>query len=106
MEKMWVLNYLKGLVNCLVTIYFVDKGYIPEKSRAHILWAHTDGKPWPNPGMLWPETNEWYKDMKIITGVEPRDGSFKDFQRIFKYNDIWAVRCNSKGIQFLLTCSY
>ena len=94
-------------MNCLVSLYFADDGYIPEKCRVHLLWAHTDGWGWnKGPGKLWPEANEWYKDMKKQTGVEPRDGSFEDFQRIFKCNGIWAKHCNNQGLQFPLTCSY
>ena len=94
-------------MNYLVISYFEGNGYIPEKCRVHLLWAHTDGKPWnKGPGKLWAEANEWYKDMKKITGVEPRDGSFEDFQRIFKCNDIWARDCNNKGLQFPLKCSH
>ena len=99
---------LKENINCVVSLYFAGGGYIPEKCRVHLLWAHTDG--WETarggPGKLWPEANEWYKDMKKQTGVEPRDGSFEDFQRIFKCNGLHASDCNDRGLQFPLTCSH
>ena len=58
-------------MNCLVSLYFADDGYIPEKCNVHLLWAHTDGWGWnKGPGKLWPEANEWYKDMKKQTGVD------------------------------------
>ena len=59
-----------------------------------------------NVGKFSQEANEWYKDMKQKTGVEPRDGSFEDFQRIFKCNDIQANDCNDQGLQYPFTCSH
>ena len=59
-----------------------------------------------NVGKLEAEASEWYKDMKKITGVEPRDASFEDFQRLFKCNDMRPIDCNGKGLQFPLNCTY
>jgi len=82
-------------------------GYIPEKCWTHLRWAYEGDIGWnKGPGKLQPEANEWYKDMKKQTGVEPRDGSFEDFQRIFKCNGLHASDCNDRGLQFPLTCSY
>ena len=98
---------LKGLMSCLISSYFAGGGYVPEKCRVHLIWAHSNGWGWnKGPGKLWPEADEWYKDMKKQTGVEPRDGSFEDFQRIFKCNGIHANDCNNNGLRFPLTCSY
>ena len=92
---------------CLVTLYFEGNGYIPEKCEFYLHGAHIDKWGWnKGPGRLWADVYGWYKDMKKITGVDPRDGSFGDFQRIFKCNGIWAQHCNNKGLQFPLTCSY
>ena len=101
------LKDLKELMSCLISLYFAGGGYIPEKCRVHLIWAHSNGFGFnKGPGKLWPEADEWYKDMKKQTGVEPRDGSFEDFQRIFKCNGIHDYDCNNIGLQFPLTCSY
>ena len=47
--------------------------------------------------------------MKKKTGVEPRDGTFEDFQRIHKCNrvsDLIAKDCNDNGLEFPLVCSH
>ena len=52
------------------------------------------------------EAYKWYKGMKRITGVEPIEAKFEDFQRIFKCLDIWKELCNDQGLQYPLTCSH
>ena len=43
--------------------------------------------------------------MKYVTGVEPSAATHEDFQRIFKCQNLRAVDCNDKGLQFPATCS-
>ena len=63
------------------------------------MWAFHKGK-------YRDEANDWYEDMKKKTGVEPRHGTFEDFQRIHKCNDMKKKDCNDKGLEFPLNCSY
>ena len=44
--------------------------------------------------------------MKEVTGKEPKDASFEDFQREFKCKDVQKAACNEQGLQFPLTCSF
>ena len=102
----WLLAYhflyldIKWCKNYLILFSFYNKdGFIPSKCKSHINWAFTFGKHRA-------EANVWYRNMKKITGVDPKDASYKDFQRIYKCNGIWAKDCNDKGLQFPLSCSY
>ena len=81
------------------SFYNEEDGFIPPICKSHINWAFTVGKHRA-------EANVWYRDMKKITGVDPKDASFKDFQRFFKCNGNWAKDCNDKGLQFPRSCSY
>ena len=74
-------------------------GYVPSKCKGHIEYAFTEGK-YDN------RANVWYEDMKKRIGVEPRDGTFEDFQRIYKCNNIHKKDCNDKGLEFPLSCSH
>ena len=80
-------------------MYFEGTGYVPGVCKCHINWAFMSGR-------FLPEASTWYKDMEKITGVEPRNATFEDLQRIFKCNGVWSKDCNSKGLQFPLKCTY
>ena len=91
----------KRLFNLFVKIDSDDTGYVPKSCKPHMDWAFNVGK-------FSQQANEWYKDMKKITGVEPRDASLEDFQRIFKCIDLAPEACNKEkdALQFPLTCTY
>ena len=56
------------------------------------------------------DENLWYGNIKKIAGVEPRDASFKDLQRVFRCNEknnpTIEKECNAKGLEFPLKCTY
>ena len=85
--------------NTSFTFYNEGNGYIPSTCREHIVWAHEYGKHDPH-------ANDWYSDMKKITGVEPSDASFYDFQRLYRCNGNRKNECIDKGLEFPLLCSY
>lgn len=78
---------------------FVGRGYVPDSCVVWgIEWAFEKGK-------YKTEANEWYKDMKEVTGLEYRYASFEDFQRYFKCKELEKEKCNDKGLEFPMICS-
>ena len=81
-------------------IIFVGRGYVPDLCVVWgIEWAFEKGK-------YKTEANEWYKDMKEVTGLEYRYASLEDFQRYFKCKELEKEKCNDKGLEFPMICSY
>ena len=80
-------------------IIFVGRGYVPGSSVCGFEWAFENGK-------YKTEANEWFKDMKEVTGLEHRYASFEDFQRYFKCKKLEKENCNNKGLEFPMLCSY
>ena len=47
-----------------------------------------------------------YPEMEYVTGVEPKDGTYEDFQREFRCKNLHRADCKDKGLQFPRKCSH
>ena len=90
---------LRFVINIIGTGYIPEvKGHRGHTCKDHLNWAYSTGK-------YDARKDQWYPEMKKVTGSEPKDASFEDFQREFKCKDVAKNDCNGKGLQFPLTCS-
>ena len=71
---------------------------IPDDCQKELELAYTTGK-------LAANANTIYGQMNDICGISFQNGTFEDFQRFFRCQNMKSPMCNDKGLQFPSTCS-
>ncbi|CAK0825836.1 unnamed protein product [Prorocentrum cordatum] len=75
------------------------QGTVPSACARHIAWGHSAGK-----NEAWYQT-AFAKKMYLISGVDLSQGTYEDFQRMYKCLNLNAYDCNDLGLDFPTTCS-
>jgi hypothetical protein len=83
----------------LIVNIIIGSEYTPASCKEHLTYAYEKGKNTAN-------KDEWYPEMKEVTGLTPEDATFEDFQREFKCKNLHSTACNDKGLPFPSTCSF
>ena len=69
---------------------------VPSSCQGHLDWAFETGK------ISHPE---WYSGMNHVCGVSVKEATIRDFQRLFKCENMASSDCNDKGLKFPSDCS-
>ena len=77
----------------LKQIFLVIGDSVPESCAPYITSAFNEGK-------FDADADSMYPQMKAITGVEPRNAKYEDFQREFKCQNLQFNDCNANGLGF------